>query len=558
MQLLLFILAVYCPFSLLHADWVSDKMEKMTLDEKIGQLLIVGTYPNQEEAQFEGQNEHRTEYVEKMILDYHIGGILFKYYWYRPFGVSWDPVSLATQVNHFQKLSSTPLLTQQDQEWGLNHRHSNGMRFPKNMTLGAIQDESLLYELGRELGRQAKLVGIFCPLGPVVDVNSNPQNPIIGDRSFGDNPTDVARKSLLLMKGLQDEGVAACAKHFPGHGDTEEDSHTALPKITRTKKELKKCEILPFQKLIDNDVKCVMTAHILVPGLDPRKQIPATFSRPIMTDLLQKEMGFEGVIFTDDMLMKAISALHTPGDAAVQAFQAGCTMILSSKDIPECFQALKELVDSKKVSEKELNNRVRKILQLKKWLQDKNGKLTAKLESTSNYSELFTPKAQALKRRLFEEAVTFLNPKLPQTSTALVQVGGLSTSSTFISRVLEERNFPLYFLQADPTKLERKEVLNQLAAYDSVVVAFCEMNRKAKDNFGIKKETVEFVQEMRKLNKNVIYVFFGSPYALKFFKTNESCLIAYEDDRDAQRAAADILLGHLQPKGKLPIKRPEY
>jgi beta-N-acetylhexosaminidase len=555
MRFIFLALAILSNFSTLYADWVDDTLKQMSLDEKIGQLLIVASYPNQKEAQFEGQNEPRTEYVEEMISKYHVGGVLFKYYWDRPFGVSWDALSLASQVNHFQSLSNISLLTLQDCEWGLNHRHSNGMRFPKNMTLGAIQNESLIYEYGQELARQVKKVGIFCPNAPVVDVNTNPLNPIIGDRSFGDKPQDVARKGVLLMKGLQDAGVIACAKHFPGHGDTLQDTHTALAKISRNQKELENSELLPFQALIDNGVKCVMSAHILVPALE-NKNVPATLSKPIMTNLLQNKMRFNGVIITDDMLMKAIASNYAPGEACQLAFQAGCTMLLSSKDIPVSFEALKKLILEKQATEDELNERVRKILTLKKWLLDKNGTLSAQLDLQKNFKDIYTEKALELKRRLYEEAMTFINPKFLTKNSAMLQVGGLATNNLFTSKMTEEKKLPLFFLPPDATKRERKAVLKKLSSYDTILVSFCEMNRSAQENFGIKKESESLITELRKLNKNIIYVLFGSPYALKFFKKDESILVAYEDDKECEKASARILLQEIKAKGKLPITRP--
>lgn len=538
-------LLISCLFTLpaLNADWASDTMQKMTLDEKIGQLLIVGTYSNKEDALKEGQKEHPTEYTETMIQQYHVGGILFKY--------RWDPLSQVHAVNHYQRLSSIPLLTMQDQEFGLTQRHEKALRFPKNMTLGAIQDNTLLYEFGREMARQAKSVGIFHNLAPCVDVNSNPLNPIIGARSFGDNPDNVAKKGSFVMRGLQDEGVVATAKHFPGHGNTNTDSHTSLPLIGRTKKELNACELSPFKELIQSGVKCVMSAHIVVPGLDPAAKTPATLSRPIMTELLRERLGFDGVIISDDLLMKAISQNYSPAESAVATLLAGTDLIMSSKDIPNCFEALKAAVLNKIISTDELDKRVLKVLQLKQWIREKNGSFDAKL----NYETLFSPAAQKLKSRLYREALTYLNPCKLTPSTAIVQIGGAG-NTPFTNMLTKEQKFPLFFLPTQSTLLERKEAWNTLAQFESFIVVFAEMNHKPHDNFGLSVETLEFLAGLRFPYNNCLYVFFGTPYALKFFGKRDSCLIAYEDDIDAQIGAAEVICGKLEAKGRLPIRRP--
>lgn len=527
-------LTASCPLTEMQGDWAKNTLANMSLEEKVGQLLIVGAYSNREDALSEGQQEHPTEYVEKMIRDYHVGSILFK--------MRCDPLSQNHLITHFRSLSTLPLLTMQDLEWGLTMRHANGLRFPKNMTLGAIEDDSLIYTLGREIAKQAKLVGIDCNLAPVVDVNSNPKNPIIGDRSFGDNPAVVAKKAVQYMKGLQAEGIIACAKHFPGHGDTDTDSHTSLPQIQKTEEQLAKCELLPFQKMIDSGVLCIMTAHILVPKLDNTPKIPATLSYPIITSLLKKKMGFEGIVITDDLLMKAISNIYSPKEAALMAFQAGSDLIMSSKDIPECFDAIKNAVKNGTIQEKELNARVLKILKLKEWSKINN-----------QPSAVDEKSAIELKKQLYQEAITANNfSAIDCSNAAVLQIGG-TTNNSFYTCLKQKSSMPRIYIRSDSTKTERERVLKELQSYSTIIVSFSEMSRKAADQFGIKPSTLELIEQIRMLNKKWVFVLFGSPYALKFFKKEDACLIAYEDDPDAQEAAADTILGILTPKGKLPI-----
>lgn len=529
-----------------NSKWAKMKLASMSLDEKIGQLFIVGAYSNSEDAVGEGQTAQPIEYVEEMIEKYHVGGVLFK--------CRWNPLLERHYVTHFQNLSSTFLFTMQDLEWGLEMRMSTALRFAKNMTLGAVQNTKLIYELGKEIGREAKIVGINVNLAPCVDVNSNPENPIIGDRSFGSNPASCGLRGQAYMEGLMESGVVACAKHFPGHGNTDKDSHLLLPVIKSTKSELQNCDLIPFKSLIEAGVPLVMTAHIVLSdesGVSDNG-LPATFSKKIVTTLLKEELGFQGLCITDDLLMKSIADTYGPKAAPVLAFKAGCDLIISSKDIAESSAAIKAAI-GKEIKEEELNARVLKILQLKEWL------LRRQIPPSP---PLFSKKAKELKYKLYESAICWQNPQNNFQSAAAIQIGGGDISPFNVALGLDS-----FYLGSDSTQKERQKLAAQIDSYPSYVVPIFDLTRKyivavsntnrpTTDFWGLKTSTRDFIELLREKHKPILFVIFGSPYLKKFFYEDDSILFAFEDDPDAQKAASDIILNEKTAQGVLPIQMP--
>jgi len=519
------------------AEWAQSTLQKMTLDEKIGQLMMAGAYSCQEEANTEGQTEPHQEYVENLIRKYHIGSIIFKR--------KWEPSHQLSTVNHYQDLSKTPLLIAQDCEWGLTMRMPSALRFPRNMTLGAIEDDELIYRMGLEIGRQCRLVGVNFALSPVVDVNNNPSNPVINDRSFGENPEKVAKKGESMMRGLQDAGVIACAKHFPGHGDTSVDSHLDLPVMDHSRERLDQIELVPFRHLIQAGVKSLMTAHLYLPQIDPTSLLPASLNPKIVNEILLNELNFTGLVISDDLLMRAISDRYGPGPAALKAFQAGNHLIISSKDIAEGVACIKQAIQEGSVSMKELDARVLKILEMKEWVQEQNSSKTS-LENIS----LHTPEAVALKRRLYQEVITLVADPMQAIpikgqSIALIE-SGTDQPSQFAAALTAEHQMPVYHLSEGPQKLA------ELKTYDQVIVSLFGMNKYLSQDFGISAEARELIDL---LGEKGIVVIFGSPYSLVFFDRSKQALVeAYEDDEDAQNAAAAVILGKIAPKGILPVR----
>ncbi len=510
----------------------------LTLDQKIGQLFIIPACQLRGEDHFED--------LEKLIKGGKVGGILLKQ------GTVQGQKDL---IDKLQKIAPLPLLCLQDGEWGLAMRLEGCVSFPRNLTLGAIQDTSLLYQLGSEIGRQCRVVGVHVNLAPVSDVNSNPLNPIIHMRSFGQNPQQVALAAKMVMLGMQSQGIYACAKHFPGHGDTSVDSHVDLPFVNHNRQELESIELFPFEQLIKSKVKMVMSAHLYVEALAEETLLPATFSKRIITDLLQNQMGFDGLITTDALNMKALAKSYSPGEIALRALTAGHDLLLYGDhiaphidqilrmDVPAAFDAIKEAVENKEISEAMIEKRVNKILKAKRELA-----LFQEPQAVTNILEqINTPTAYALKKRLFEEAVTVVCNEgmlpLSEKNVALIQWG----ESPAFKAVLEG-SVPMKTLSFNDPELTLK-----LQNYDLVILALSQLTT-APPQFGLGPNELEILRVLSSANIPVMAIIFGSPYSLARLPFFEGIIVAYENEVEAQEAAAEVVLGKLEPKGRLPIE----
>ena len=339
-------------------------LQKLTLDQRIAQLFVVtAVIDHDEHQQHLLKQGYRAdcEYLKNLIMKYQVGGVIFlgKSTCEKQFDVT----------REFQQISNMPLLIAQDLEWGLTMRLRDGLSFPRNQVLGKLSPEhdDLIYQMGYEIGRQCQILGVHLNLAPVVDVNNNLNNVIIGSRSFGSNPKLVAQKSILFMQGLQAAGVAACAKHFPGHGDTDVDSHFGLPCLQHTFQRLREIELYPFQKMIQAGVKTVMIGHLEVPVLEPQAHLPASLSKNITTNLLKQEMGFDGLVVTDALDMAGVAQFGEPSEVALQALLAGADLLLCCPDVPQAIIRIRQAITDGQFSEVELDSRVAKILALKTW-----------------------------------------------------------------------------------------------------------------------------------------------------------------------------------------------
>lgn len=511
----------------------------LTLDEKIGQLFIIPA------CQLRG--EDHLEDLQKLIHEYKVGGILLKQ------GTADGQRAL---ISSLQKISPIPLLCVQDGEWGVSMRLSDVIAFPRNLTLGAVQDLSLLYALGQEIGRQCQLVGTHLNTAPVVDVNTNPFNPIIHTRSFGENPLQVALRAMMLMRGMQSMGVMACAKHFPGHGSSSVDSHVDLPFITEPAPRLHHTELLPFRFLVQSGVDAIMSAHLYVNALAEQGLLPATFSKKIITKLLHEDMGFTGLTITDALNMKALAKSYTPAEIALRAINAGHDMLLYGdhiapnidqilqNDIPEAFLALKNAVQTGEVAESAIDQHVYKILHVKDALGLFQNSSCAKIEDLQN--KINTQEAYALKERLFQEAVTVLCndnilPLHPK-PTAVIEWG----SSPFFKQALEET------LPIETISLEDPHLFTRLEEYSSAVLSLSNFPSQ-RSHFEVESNEEALLHALSASGIPIVAVIFDSPYVLLKLPSFTALVLAYENQKEAQEAAAEVLLGKLQPKGKLPV-----
>ncbi len=540
-------------YSLFCAENLADftlQLKDLTLEQKIGQLFIVTSTTESELYKSTKTYPTDKEYVKKLITNYHVGGVIF-------LGKNTSQKQ-ATLTQEFQKTSTVPLLIAADFEWGLQMRLVDGLKFPYNQALGALAPEHdyLIHEMGFEIGKQCKALGVHINFAPVVDVNSNPNNPIINDRSFGQDKERVAQKSILLMQGLHDAGVVACAKHFPGHGDTDSDSHYGLPRISRSKKQQYETELYPFKRIIDAGVKLIMTAHLEVSAFETKKQVPSSLSSEIVTKLLKKEMGFNGITITDGLDMQGVTDHFNAGQIALKALQAGNDILLCSTNVPEAIAVIKQALSDGRWSYEALDASVSKILALKRWAG------CHKQVADFKMAQLHTPEALFLKRKLSTHALTIARDEehlLPLTKKAFdtitcLQIGNTQTHCPFTTKLIATRAeyFTTLHLSLDAPEETVKDVISKIKT-PIVIISLPEMTRSAKKQYAISPSILFYLQKLKQAGKKTIVVAFGNAYSVPLLKDATAVLVAYENDVDAQEAAARVIMGAQEATGILPV-----
>jgi beta-N-acetylhexosaminidase len=527
--------------------WDEAMLMTMTLDEKIAQLIMVPVYsaPNR----FGGVNVGQ---VEQLIRQYKIGGVIF---------MQGTPSKQAYWNNYFQKISDIPILVGFDGEWGLSMRLDSTVVFPKNMTLGAITNDSLLYAFGREMALHCRAVGIHVNFAPVVDVNNNPANPVINDRSFGDDPDAVARRAIMVMRGMQDFGVMANAKHFPGHGDTDADSHYDLPVIRHSMQRLHQVELAPFKTLIREGVLSVMVAHLQVPAIDPTPNTPTTLSKAAVQDLLRDSMGFHGLTFTDALGMHGVTKHHAPGDIEVKALQAGNDILLFCENVPLAIRKIKEAIANGLMTEAQLDDHVRRVLIAKAWLAIDRSPV---VDLNRVQSTLHAPSSYALRNSLYRAALTVAKNQdqlVPLTNLApkkiaYVQIGANGSASPAFHRL--KLHFPVQYFHLPSyagTNVADTLIRHLKANYNTVILALHDLKRLPNVRYGVTETAQYFCNQITPLTGfQSILVVFGSPYALRYFGAQQSVMVAYEDVPETQIASADAIAGSYRPTGVLPVR----
>ncbi len=528
------------PIPLAQQEWVDSIFNTLSMDEKIGQLLMIRAHSDK-------GPDHIADVV-RQIKQYHVGGLCF---------FQGTPLKQAELTNNYQSLSSVPLLVAMDAEWGLGMRHKEtAISFPRALTLGAIQENKLIYEMGEEIAAEVKRIGTLVNFAPVVDVNVNAANPVINDRSFGENKINVTAKAFQYMMGMQDHGVMACAKHFPGHGDTDVDSHLDLPVISYDRQRLDTMELFPFRLLFEQGMQSVMVAHLQVPAIEPNPQLPTSLSKSTMTDLLRNELGYEGLIFSDALEMKAVSKNYSNGQLETLAFSAGCDILCLPNNIDLAFNSLKELISRDAPSKKRLDQTVRRILNAKYKL-GLNDYHPSSLPNLLN--DINNNKAKALKTKLYEQAITLVKNKggtLPLTELNQLKLGSLSLgakSKTPFQWRMDSYSKVEHFQSEEEISEEKSKFLyNSLKDKYCVFVGLHNMSRNPATNFGLTLSEIQLIQKISTQTK-VVIVSFGNPYALKNFPGADWLVQAYEDDDMMQDIAAQTLFGALGFNGKLPV-----
>ncbi len=521
-------------------QWINSLMKTLTTDQKIGQLFMIQAYSN--------NKNQKTEELVKQIIQFQVGGIIF---------MQGGPTTQSRICNSFQKASNVPLIVAIDGETGLGFRLDSTLNYPVQMALGAIADDSIIYRMGYEIGEQCRRLGINMNMAPVCDINVNPANPVINYRSFGEDKLQVARKSWLYASGMQDAGVLATAKHFPGHGDTQTDSHLQLPVINRTKSELDSLELVPFAYLINKGIGAVMTGHLQVPALEPNAKIPATLSSRIIKNKLKRDMGFEGLIITDAMNMKGVGKVSS-SELIVRALKAGNDMVEIVPNLEKAVLAVKLAVKSGVITKDEIDSKCRKILAIKKWLGLDQQKF---IEPNNLVSDLNQNKYLLTKRQLYEKSLTVIENKnniLPIQRLDTLKIASLAIGSEQITpfqKMLSNYTQIDHFnISKKPSEEEITKLLDQLKSYNLIISSIHGMGLYPSKRFGITDQQIRLAEGLD--SQHTIFAFFGNPYALPDFpqiKNAQSVIVTYQDDSDAEEITAQLIFGATDANGKLPV-----
>jgi len=499
-------------------------------------------------AAYSNKDEKHLAHLDSLVSKYYVGGLIF---------FQGGPLRQAQMTNRYQQMAKTPLFIAIDGEWGLSMRLDSTTLFPHQLALGAIQDNTLIYDMGKEIARQCKRMGIHINFAPAVDVNNNSKNPVINDRSFGEDKFNVALKGLAYAKGMQDNGVMACAKHFPGHGDTDSDSHYSLPVINHSMERLDALELFPFKVLFNEGVQSVMAAHLYIPAIDSTKNIATSLSYKSTTELLKQKMKFKGLVFSDALNMKGVSKYFGPGEAELKAFKAGNDVLLFAEDVPKAITLFKKALLKKEITEQQVAHAVKKILLAK--LDYGLFIKPQQVDLNKLYEELNTPHAELLKRQLYESAFTLLTEnknllpiqELENKNIASLAIG--ANSSNEFQNMLGNYITVKHFNIDKNAAAENFTALNDsLKKYNTVIVSLHDMSRHASKNYGLTDNAIKFIEQLSQQNEMILVVF-GNPYSLSYFPASKNILLTYEDNITTKELAAQLLFGAIGTKGHMPV-----
>ncbi len=523
------------------SHWADSIISKLTPDQRIGQLFMIGAWSNKDSTHIND--------VKYQIANYEIGGlILFQS----------GLVRQALLTNQFQAISKIPLLIGIDGEWGLAMRIDSTVRFPRQMTLSAMQDEDAIYKMGEEIARECKRMGIHTNFSPDADINNNPMNPVIGSRSFSDDKITVTKNAVVYMHALEDHHILTTGKHFPGHGDTDMDSHLVLPTIKNSKSEMDTLELYPFRKLIDEGMGGMMVAHLSVPAFDTIPNNPSTLSKEIVTGLLKEQMHFKGIAFTDALNMKGVSACYKPGILDKLALLAGNDMLLLSEDVHKGIDEIHLAVENCEITQDEIDARVKKILMVKYWVGLNHYQ---PIDTSNLYNDLNTGYALHLQQQLYEKSLTLLSNKdsiLPfksdEKKIASVVVGDVK-NNPFQQQLQLYGHVDCYAVEKDAQWSVFEAVEKFLVNYDCIILSLHNTTMNAQKDFGMTESSKKFINEVIKKYKTV-FVDFGNAYTLSKIESSgnlKALVLAYEDMPVTHSLAAQLLFGGIGSQGKMPV-----
>ena len=524
--------------------WVDSVFASLTPDQRIAQLMVV-RLSERTPTGILFYDKKVTELVKK----YNIGGVcLFQ----------GNPTLQAATVNSLQAIAKTPIMMCIDGENGLGMRFDSIIPLNRQMMMGAVQDETIIYNYGKLVGEQCKRAGIHVNYAPVVDVNNNPNNPVINDRSFGEDKYKVASYGIAYMKGMQDVGVMACAKHFPGHGDVDVDSHKDLPVINKTIAQLDSLEFYPFKQIFKAGVGSVMIAHLSIPAIDNIPNKPTSISYKNVTELMRNKMGYQGLTFTDALEMQGVKKFYPDGEASVESIIAGNDMLCLPGDVPMSIIKIKETIKKKKLSWADIETHCRKVLAAKY----QYGMANLQPVNLTNITTDINSNVNAMKKVIAENALTLLNktddvffplkPNDALTKIAYVSLG-TSTDNEFSKKLRSEYKADVFYINY---KHDAGRVLSLVELikkrYKKVIIGLHNYARVPINNFGISPSAVDLVTQLQN-QTNAITFIFGNPYAIKNWCNAKNLVACYEDDTITQNTAFEFLQGKIQAKGKLPV-----
>ncbi|HEY1872542.1 MAG TPA: glycoside hydrolase family 3 N-terminal domain-containing protein [Chitinophagaceae bacterium] len=519
-------------------NWVDSVFNSLSNEQRISQLIIIRAYPN----------DTGILKTATLIRDHNVGGLCF---------FQGGPIRQVDQTNYYQGISKTPLLITIDAEYGLGMRLDSVTKFPYQLTLGALTDSSIIYEMGKAVGEQCRRIGVNINYAPVVDINNNPDNPVIGFRSFGEDKNKVIRFGLAYMKGMQHEGIMACAKHFPGHGDVNVDSHLDLPVINKSIQQLDTLELQPFEALFKAGVGGVMIAHLYIPAIDTTTNMATSLSKNNVTNLLRKDLGFNGLSFTDALEMKGVAKYWPAGQAAAQALIAGNDMLCLPESVPDAISSVEKAIDDKDLSWDDINDRVKKVLHAKYKL----GLSQWKPIDTTNLLHDLNAKTDEIRYRVARQTITVVKNKLPKyiatPKIACVDIG-TSSPGVFCRSLHERKNADVFNFSYRDNEEKANSILEKIRTnnYDEVVVSVSGYSLRLANNYGISKNALDLFNKLQQFNtKNYI---FGNVLAIKNFMSAPQLIACYQDDDITQYTAADLYAGAITARGVLPVSIGEF
>jgi beta-N-acetylhexosaminidase len=531
--------------------WVEQTMAAMTVYDKCTQIFmpaVFGKSLNQSSKEF--------KLVKELVKNYGIGGVVISI---------GDVEETASMLNELQKSSNIPLLTAADFENGIGMRMNASNTFPHNMALGSTNNTEYAYQTGKATAIEALMLGVNFNFAPVADVNNNPENPVINLRSYSEDKNLVTEFCKAYIQGSIDGGVIPTAKHFPGHGNTRIDSHFDMPVINGTQIYLYNNELLPFIKLIENDVPAIMIGHLNVPAFESNKNLPASLSYNIITKLLKEKLGYKGLIITDALDMKAVTNYFSDGDACVQAFKAGNDILLMPQNVKTGINAIYNAVKSKEISIDRLNESVRKILSAKRWLKlDRNNfkrikKLPKRIRLEENYKLSKTIAEKSIAVIKMDKGLLPLD-STKHTKSFLVDITNRSSmKSTHFSSIFKE-NFAIYSkatLTSDSKKSDYQIALDIAKDCELIVVASYFYIKNDVNGKALSDIQLNFIDKLLELNKKVIIISFENPYILSLFPNAENYICTFSNTEASQRAALNLLNGSIKSNGRLPITIPD-